>query len=465
MKRKQMLISAVVLGVLLALAAGLSQAQGPEPPEGEVQPQSEAAAAAVWNAIPVQGRLTDDSGNPINGTRTITFTLYDQYLGGAILCQDDDDVEIANGLFNANMNFCTSSDINGRALYLGIKVEDDDEMTDRQPIYPVPYAFSLRPGAVISDTRDGILTVRSTGSGDDDALFARADGWGEAVTAHARDGTGIWVTSDTNLGLNAHSYETSDHPGVYGCSASDRSTCDDHKDDSGGAGVSGYGSPGVFGQGTWGYGVLGKAGAFGAGVKGEGNLLAYAGWFTNTDMTVLYITSGKEDSDNAIVVDGGADNEDDFRVTNAGTAYADGGWQGNADFAELIETEDDPAAYEPGDVLVISTESDRAVALSSEPYATAVIGVYSENPGFVGSAHVMDGQQEDEIPVGITGIVPCKVSAENGAIQRGDLLVTAATPGHAMRAGDNPPQGTVLGKALGELEEGTGVIEILVTLQ
>jgi hypothetical protein len=77
----------------------------------------------------------------------------------------------------------------------------------------------------------------------------------------------------------------------------------------------------------------------------------------------------------------------------------------------------------------------------------------------------MEGQQDGEIPVAIVGIVPCKVSAENGPIQRGDLLVTASTLGYAMRAGSSPPQGTVLGKALGELREGIGVIDILVTLQ
>jgi hypothetical protein len=69
------------------------------------------------------------------------------------------------------------------------------------------------------------------------------------------------------------------------------------------------------------------------------------------------------------------------------------------------------------------------------------------------------------IPVAIVGIVPCKVSAENGAIHRGDLLITASMPGHAMRAGTNPAQGTVLGKALGELKDGTGMIQVLVTLQ
>jgi len=60
---------------------------------------------------------------------------------------------------------------------------------------------------------------------------------------------------------------------------------------------------------------------------------------------------------------------------------------------------------------------------------------------------------------------PIKVSAENGPIRPGDLLVTSATPGHAMRAGDKPPQGTVIGKALGGLDHGTGVFRVLVTLQ
>ena len=160
----------------------------------------------------------------------------------------------------------------------------------------------------------------------------------------------------------------------------------------------------------------------------------------------------------------GSDADLDFRVTNTGTAYADGGWQGAADFAELMTTEGEAASYEAGDVLVISTELDRSVALSSEPYSTMVIGIYSEDPGFVGSPDPMEGQADDEIPVAVVGIVPCKVSAENGPIGRGDLLVTSSTPGHAMRA-DNPAAGTILGKALEPLEAGTGAIQVLVTLQ
>jgi hypothetical protein len=54
----------------------------------------------------------------------------------------------------------------------------------------------------------------------------------------------------------------------------------------------------------------------------------------------------------------------------------------------------------------------------------------------------------------------------------GDLLTTSSIPGFAMRA--EPVNidgieiyrpGTILGKAMGTLESGTGIIEVLVTLQ
>lgn len=64
------------------------------------------------------------------------------------------------------------------------------------------------------------------------------------------------------------------------------------------------------------------------------------------------------------------------------------------------------------------------------------------------------------------GIVPCKVSAENGAIQIGDLLVTSSTPGHAMKGTDRSRMfGAVLGKALQPLPSGAGVIEVMLSLQ
>ncbi len=58
-----------------------------------------------------------------------------------------------------------------------------------------------------------------------------------------------------------------------------------------------------------------------------------------------------------------------------------------------------------------------------------------------------------------------KVDADSGGpIRPGSLLVASPLPGHAM-ATDAPSCGTVIGKALGAMESGTGVMPIMVTLQ
>lgn len=181
-----------------------------------------------------------------------------------------------------------------------------------------------------------------------------------------------------------------------------------------------------------------------------------------------------------------------MRLDAAGNLTAEGTVSGGgADFAERIDVEGAEADYEPGDVLVISAEQDRAVALSTEAESTSVIGVYSANPAFLGGAGTPGEQVEREnaalagleaeeaeaaeayttlqledgaIEVAIAGIVPIKVSAENGAIQRGDLLTTSDTLGHAMKATD-PQIGAILGKAMRTLDDGTGVIDVLIMLQ
>jgi hypothetical protein len=149
-----------------------------------------------------------------------------------------------------------------------------------------------------------------------------------------------------------------------------------------------------------------------------------------------------------------------FRLEGNGNAYADGAWNsGGADFAEML-----PAAegLQPGDVLAIGP--DGTLILSSQPYQVSVAGVYSTKPGFMGGQPV-EGEAADTVPLAMAGVVPVKASAENGPILPGDLLVTSSLAGHAMKAGFNPPQGTVIGKALGKLEAGTGIIKLLATLQ
>jgi len=137
-----------VVGLLLALAVGVIQAQGPDQ-DDDVGAEGVEVGSAVSSVVPIQGRLTDAGGSPLNGSYSVRARLYDASSGGTALCEDTDTVNADNGLFNMNMNFCTASDIDGKTLYLGIKVGSDPEMTPRQAIYPVPYAWTVKPGAII----------------------------------------------------------------------------------------------------------------------------------------------------------------------------------------------------------------------------------------------------------------------------------------------------------------------------
>ena len=157
-----------------------------------------------------------------------------------------------------------------------------------------------------------------------------------------------------------------------------------------------------------------------------------------------------------------------FRVDGNGTVFANGGLQpGGADFAESMAVRGDRSKYEAGDLLVIDAAGERKLALSQEAYSTLVAGIYSTKPGMLGSTRKADdAPAKDEVPLAVVGIVPCKVSAENGAIRAGDLLVASSVPGHAMKGTDRQRMlGAVVGKALEPLQHGTGIIQVLVTLQ
>lgn len=146
----------------------------------------------------------------------------------------------------------------------------------------------------------------------------------------------------------------------------------------------------------------------------------------------------------------------------SGTCTATGG-----DYAESVDVIGEKSGYEPGDVMVLTSDSKFDVAKSSEPYSTMVAGIYSTKPGYVGRRQRTNPKLSNtEIPMAMVGIVPTKVTAENGAIHRGDLLVTASKPGYAMKGTDrNRMMGAVVGKAMGSLDSGTSVIEVLVSLQ
>ena len=135
----------------------------------------------------------------------------------------------------------------------------------------------------------------------------------------------------------------------------------------------------------------------------------------------------------------------------------------NADCAEDFPLAD--ATLEPGDVVVF--DADAALARSDRAYDKRVAGVVSgagdTRPGIVLGR---SPGRRDRLPVALVGSVRCKVDADPGAIEVGDLLTPSPRPGHAMKAGDPARAfGTVLGKALQPLEAGQGMIPVLVALR
>jgi hypothetical protein len=477
MNRRIMLIIGLVLLVILIMGVGLAQAQetGGSEPVGSESP--EGVEGVIGGSFPVQGRLTTSSGVPLNGTYTITFRLYDYLSDVTPLCTDEDaGISVVNGLFSSLVDGCASY-FTGDTVYLGIEVNNDGEMSPRQYIRPVPYALSLYPGAVISASIGStpMLELQSWGT----------SGRGLRSYAMSTTGTnyGIVGASRSLGGFGLYSYNTSggtgifgwtnglstSHPGVFGCIANDDATCIAQSDN---AAVQGYAEQGmgVFGEG--GTGVTGHSlSAAGAGIAGDntgagmaiyGNGNSDGGSSHNTP--TLYLVQMNSSGDFVV----GASTylgSHYWRVDRTGKGYFNGGTQASgADFAEQLPVKGEEVNYEPGDVLVISTAADKTVELSSKAFATTVIGVYSTEPGVLAGAPDTN-EALGGVPVAVVGIVPCKVSTENGAIQRGDLLVTSSTPGYAMKAGANPPQGTVLGKAMQSLEQDLGVILILVTLQ
>ena len=309
------------------------------------------------------------------------------------------------------------------------------------------------------------LGTASAATGNTLGVYGRSNsstGIGVSGYAGAAVGSGEGVKGqalgNTAHGVGGYALNTNGPTiGVYGKAVSAKGT-----------GVMGESAPAANGYST--FGVVGKAhGNAGIGVQGvadsfSGATIGVQGSVSSPSGTGgVFANAGKG---NILIGQSGATQV--FRVNGAGTVYADGGVQSSgADFAESVRVRGERREYEPGDVLAIDESTDRQVKRAEQPYSTGVIGIYSTKPGTLSSSHPMDAPEfAREIPVAVVGIVPCKVTAANGAIHRGDLLVTSSLPGYAMKATDRTlTAGAIVGKAMQELSSGEGVIEVLVTLE
>lgn len=106
---------------------------------------SGSARASVPATVTQQGRLLDSSGTPITNQVNIVFTIYDAATAGTNLWTETHTVTPDNGYFSVQLGDTNTTAIasvfDGSTRYLGVTVGSDPEMTPRETISSVPYAF------------------------------------------------------------------------------------------------------------------------------------------------------------------------------------------------------------------------------------------------------------------------------------------------------------------------------------
>ncbi len=482
----RLVVGATVGMLALALVMGSVLAQEPE--DG---PPLSAAGGSATASFTYQGRLLEN-GQPVNGTYDFEWTIWDASVAGNAVASSCAGcyagIAVQDGVFTLYIMLNSGSlhDVfNGGHRWIEVSAAPSGtgnwQVFPRQPIAPAPYAWGLYPGTVISgvpsDWEGWLVKADMTG-----AYPLASAMWGSAATGHAvrgdsAGGEGVYGYTDDGYAIRGVDQGSTQARGYGGYFYSEN-----------GVGVYGYSngtrvhpniySPGVYGRSANGVGVYGRSDI----ATNSWTSAAVMGWARGS-------VGGKFLSYNGNLIEGVEDVSGDgytletrFKVEYDGDVYADRAYHcgvndgGNAttidentgcmydnspaDFAEVLPAADDP---EPGDVLIVGR--DGQLTASTAAYQSSVVGVYSTRPSYVGNSRYLG--QDGYVPLAVVGLVPVKASAENGAILPGDLLVSSATPGHAMKAGADSPQGTVIGKALEGLDatQETGVIQMLVTLQ
>lgn len=318
-------------------------------------------------------------------------------------------------------------------------------------------------------------TTASAGSGFLSGVFgisSNAAGYGVQGQNSTSTGTGI-LGLVTSTGAGVYGQNSGTGVGVKGIVGTSVVTTFTP------SGVTGIGFIGTQGATTssTGYGVYGTAsgssgrGVYGTALSPSGSAGSGTGVFAEASSTgnaliAQYIGTNTSSTTqaNIAIFKSGTSPVNVARIDKNGVGYFNGGTQNSgADVAEALVPVGLKSAYEPGDVLVLSKTEATHIERSSAPYSNCVAGVYATKPGVLLTTEAVDADLTGHVPMGVIGILPTKVSAENGPIEVGDLLVTSSTPGYAMKGDESKLHfGNILGKAMEPLASGKGTIRVLV---
>jgi hypothetical protein len=283
--------------------------------------------------------------------------------------------------------------------------------------HSLPMLTKIQPGKGAGVTGRGVVGVR-----------------GEALNSPA---LGILACDMFNQHVGV--YGESDQSGVFGNST-------------------GAQGAGVYGKGA-GFGVLAEVATGGtAAIHGRGSGSALAGEFIgNVTISGDLATTGKVDVAGDITAAGRVD------VTGDITAH-DVVLRGG-DCAEDFDILS-PEEVLPGFVMVI--DSSGSLRPSQHAYDKRVAGVISGageyKPGITLDRRPEEGNER--LPLALLGKTYVYVDADASPIDVGDLLTTSNTRGHAMKVTESTSAfGAVIGKALRPLQNGRGLIPILIAMQ
>lgn len=453
-----------------------------------------AHAENIFYNFTYQGSLSDN-GIPAVGLYDLRFTIFDAVSGGSQVVgyNSFEDVSVVQGVFTVELSWSRIPWETAEARYLQVEVRPGAStggytILPRQRINPTPLAIGLSlphfqslnsASSLLSTYNDGAGAGGEFSSAGTRGLIGRTTGTSFNAAGVRGEATG---SSGNVIGVEGVAQTSAAGTGVVGRGYAT------------GAYIEGTGpaSTGVYANG-WGLGLRAENWGTGPAIYavGKGQTASNATlqvsntqtsqgmctyMYNNSNFATAHLRnsgSGEilwldhQGTGNYIVAQGPTGWK--FWVDNAGVTHTKVlEILGGADLAERFDVAGDDAAIEPGMVVSIDPTHEGRLVRSCEPYDHRVAGIVS-GAGDVAPGMLM-GQKgsvaDGEHPIALTGRVYCRATAANGPIRPGDLLTTSGVAGYAMRVDDpSRAQGAILGKAMGSLDSGEGLVLVLVGLQ
>jgi len=169
------ILSALVIGLLIGLVTA-----GP-------------GLSDTPNLISYQGRLTNPSGSPLDGSYSLTFRIYNAAAGGSVLWDEThSSVPVVGGLFSVMLGSVDSdlrqSHFADTGRYLGISVSGGPELTPRTRFVSMPYAYrAATVDSAAGGTLKGSLKVITTTAGGRGSLLLLGTASDSVMLNYAED--------------------------------------------------------------------------------------------------------------------------------------------------------------------------------------------------------------------------------------------------------------------------------------